>query len=60
MLTVPEKHQLAIAKASMKQSCVGVMVLGGPNHRECVKIIEKFTGRIVKVDSDCTCKGEKS
>ena len=50
------KHKLAIARKTMKLSCVGCSVLGGPNHHEARSIIEQLTRAIVAIDSDCTCE----
>ncbi len=54
-LGVPERHQLRIAKDSMRKHCVGLAILGGPNHHESVRIIERLTGAIIGIDADCTC-----
>ncbi len=55
-LGVPERHQLRIAKASMQKHCVGLAVIGGPNHFEAVRIIERLSGAIVGIDAGCTCE----
>ena len=55
-LTVPETHQLKIAKKTMKMNCVGALVLGGPNHYEAANIIHELTGAIVAIDSPCSCQ----
>ncbi len=54
-LAVPERHQLKIAKSSMSKHCIGLAIIGGPNHRESARIIERLTGAIVGIDADCTC-----
>ena len=54
-LSVPERHQLKIARASMTKHCVGVAILGGPNHQRSADIIHDLTGQIVGIDADCTC-----
>lgn len=56
-LSTPEKHQLKIARASLKLSCIGCKMLGGPNHAEAVGIIHELTGCFVNLDADCTCGG---
>ena len=43
MLSVPEKHQLKIAKATLKMSAIGAMIMGGPNHKEAREIIARLT-----------------
>ncbi len=55
-LSVPEKHQLKIAKQSMDYHCLGCILSGGPNHYEAASIIHRLTGQIVAIDADCTCK----
>lgn len=44
-LTVPEKHQLKIARRTLELSEVGALILGGPNHKEAREIIFRLTGR---------------
>ena len=55
-MTIPEQHQLAIARKTMRLSCVGALVMGGPNHKESIAIIAKLTGRRLTLPEDCTCK----
>ena len=56
-LTVPEKHQLKIARKTLTLSCVGARILGGPNHKEAVQIIERLTGKLPYLpDDDCNCE----
>lgn len=43
-LSVPEKHQLRIARDTMKMSDAGARILGGPNKEEARAIIIKLTG----------------
>ncbi len=54
-LSVPERHQLKIARGSMRMHCVGVSIMGGPNHYQAADIIERLSGAIVGIDADCTC-----
>lgn len=54
-LSVPEKHQLRIARGSMRANCAMLAVMGGPNHNDAVNIIHQLTGAIVGIDSDCSC-----
>lgn len=70
-LTTPERHQLKIARATLKMSPVMAAVMGGPTHEEARAIILKLTGyqgftvtsaqadRIVKlkIHSDVTVSG---
>ena len=58
-MTIPEQHQLAIARKTMRLSCVGAMIMGGPNHKESIIIIAKLTGRRLILPEDCTCKESK-
>ena len=44
-LSVPEKHQLAIAKKTLKMTAAAVFVLGRPTKKEARDIIEKLTGK---------------
>ena len=42
-LTVPEKHQLKIAKATLKMSEAGARIMGGMTHEEAKAVIKKLT-----------------
>ena len=44
-LSVPERHQLKIARATLKMSDVGALIMGGPSKEEARKIIERLTAR---------------
>jgi hypothetical protein len=44
-MTVPEKHQLRIARKTLKLSDVGAMILGGMTKEEARTIILKLTGK---------------
>ena len=55
-LSVPERHQLRIARDSMRYACPMLGVLGGPNHYRAASIIHELTGQIVCIDADCVCK----
>ena len=43
-LTVPERHQLKIAKDTLKMSDIGAMIMGGPTKAEAKEIIKRLTG----------------
>lgn len=43
-LTIPEQHQLKIAKQTMKLSEVGAMILGGMSHATAKTIIKRLEG----------------
>jgi len=56
-LSLPDTHQLRIARRTMKLHCVGAAIMGGPNHFESASIIYRLTGVVVAVYC-CTCKRE--
>ena len=47
-LTVPEKHQLRIARKTLKMSDVAALVLGGPTKDEARATILRLTGKPAK------------
>ena len=51
-LTVPQKHQLKIARDTLKMTDAGSKVMGGPNKEEARAIIKKLTGKVVKEEAD--------
>jgi len=46
-LSVPEKHQLKIAKDTLKMSDIGAKIMGGMTKEEAKEIIRKLTGKEV-------------
>ena len=42
-LSVPERHQLKIAKDTLKLSDIGALILGGPTKEESREIIKRLT-----------------
>lgn len=54
-LSVPDRHQLKIARDSLRAPCAMLGVMGGPNHREAREIIHRLTGAIAGINFDCTC-----
>jgi len=40
-----EKHQLKIARATLKMSVIGAKIIGGMTHSEARLIISKLTGK---------------
>ena len=44
-LSVPDKHQLRIARDTLKMSDVGARIMGGPSKEEARAIILRITGR---------------
>ena len=40
-----DKHQLTIARKTLKMSVAGALIMGGPSHSEARKIISKLTGK---------------
>lgn len=45
-LTIPEQHQLKIARRTLELSDVGALVMGGPTKAEAREIIKKLTGKV--------------
>jgi hypothetical protein len=45
-LSVPEKHQLRIARDTLKMSDVGARIMGGPTKEEARAVILRLTGKI--------------
>jgi len=48
ILTVPQRHQLAIARKTLTYSDVGAKIMGGPTKEEARAIILKLTGQPAK------------
>ena len=46
-LSVPERHQLKIARDTLKMSDAGALVMGGPTKDEARRIIKELTGKTV-------------
>jgi hypothetical protein len=44
-LSVPEMHQLRVARDTLKMSDTFAAIMGGPSKAEAVEIIERLTGR---------------
>ena len=44
-LSVPERHQLAIARKTLTYSDAGARIMGGPTKPEARRIILRLTGR---------------
>jgi hypothetical protein len=47
-LTVPEKHQLKIARDTLRMNDVMARIMGGPDRAEARAIILRLTGKFVK------------
>jgi hypothetical protein len=60
MHEIANKHQLAIARRTLRLHCIGARILGGPNHAEAVLIIKRLTGKEPKLPDECTCKPSPS
>ena len=45
-LTVPEQHQLKIARATLKMSDIGARIMGGMTKPEASAVILKLTGKV--------------
>lgn len=48
-LSVPEKHQLKIAKKTLRMNDVFSLVMGGPSKSEAREIIYRLTGKHPKI-----------
>ncbi len=46
-LTVPEKHQLKVARKTLTYSDVGAFIMGPPTKAEAREIIKRLTGKAV-------------
>lgn len=44
-LSVFDKHQLNIARKTLKMSEIGAFILGGMTHEEAREIVKKFGGK---------------
>ena len=44
-LTVPQRHQLKVARDTLKMSDIGALIMGGPSKPEAREIIERLTGK---------------
>lgn len=44
-LSVPERHQLRIARDTLRMSDIGASLMGGPSKAEAREIIMRLTGR---------------
>jgi hypothetical protein len=44
-LSIPERHQLRIARKMLTYSDVGAMIMGGPTKQEARDIIYRLTGK---------------
>jgi hypothetical protein len=51
-LTVPERHQLKIARDTLKMSDVGARIMGGPTKEQAREIIRRLTGKATKENPD--------
>lgn len=51
-LTVPERHQLTIARRTLNMPDAAVGIAGGPSKEEAREIIKRLTGKKPKEDSE--------
>ncbi len=49
-LSVPEQHQLKIARRTLELSDVGARIMGGMTKAEARDVIKRFTGKTPKED----------
>lgn len=47
-LSVPEQHQLKVARRTLEMSDVGARIMGPPTKAEAREIIKRLTGRAAK------------
>jgi len=47
-LSIPDKHQLRIARSTMKMSDIGASIMGGMNKDEAREVILRLTGKKAK------------
>jgi hypothetical protein len=47
-LSVPEKHQLNIARKTLRMSDVGATIMGGMTKEEAREIIKRLTGKAAR------------
>jgi len=47
-MTTPQKHQLKVARDTLKMSNVGAFIMGGPSKVEARAIILRLTGKPAK------------
>jgi hypothetical protein len=47
-LSVPEKHQLRIARDTLKMSDIGARIMGGMSKEEARAVILRLTGKSAK------------
>lgn len=56
-LSVPDQHVLKISRQSLRMNCVGVRIMGGPDHKQAADNILRITGKRVALDAGCSCLG---
>ena len=49
-LTVPERHQLKVARKTLTYSDAGAFIMGGPTKEEARAIIFRLTGKMPRED----------
>lgn len=54
-LSVPDRHQLAIAKKTLQMSDAGARIMGGMTKEEARAIIKKLTGKDAKEEPEDEC-----
>ena len=48
---VAKRHQLAIARKTMKMHCIGARIMGGMDHVKAAELLNR------KLPEDCDCTG---
>jgi hypothetical protein len=54
-LSVPDKHQLKIARQTLRMSCEGAFIMGGMDHPTAVQVIRRLTGGKCQQPKHCNC-----
>lgn len=49
ILSVPEQHQLKIAKATLRMSDIGAKIMGGMTKDEARLVIQRLTGNVGEI-----------
>lgn len=52
VLSVPERHQLKIARSTLQMSDMGARVMGGPTKEQAREIIRRLTGKIKEASKE--------
>lgn len=59
-LSVPETHQLRIARDTLRMSDAGALIMGGPSKAEAREIIQRLTGKPPATHSEWAARHKSS